>query len=698
MPEGSPTSKSGQRADIQGLRTLSVGIVIAYHLRPDLLPGGFVGVDVFFVISGFLIIGSLVREIIARGRIGMLVFYARRIRRLLPSSTVVLMSTMAGAVLLMPQDRWQSIALDVMMSAAQVQNWNQAFGSVSYESANALVSPVQHLWSLAVEEQFYIVIPLLLGAAGLVARLRGLPAGRCCAYFLGLMVAASLVHSVLFTASNHDLAYFATTTRMWEIGLGGLGALLLPVVRPRPRASAVLAWLGLALILSAAVFYSTRMQFPGFVALMPVTGAVLILVNGPAPAGSLRHGYGPGFHPATYLSVAPMKYLGDISYSLYLWHWPVIVFYVYLAGRTPNLATAVALAGASVLMAALAYRFVEQPFFRQARKGKLPVGRRSRGRARTLRDYALGASMVTATCLTATVPWAVVEAKSASLNYEISDADYPGALAFDPSRPAHVPQGKAVLPDPAVATKDVPLTNKDGCNVYDPVKSPDTGCTYGDLGAQRTLVIIGDSHASQYVDPLAYIGVRNGWKVRAMVRNGCPFTAAPPASKDTVFSNCPEQNRTSLRKLLRLKPDKVVVAGMTPAGYQSALGWEWKSDRELISGYTAMLRPLVEAGIEVAVILDTPFPAFSVPDCVERSGPTAPECSVAHEPDQRHEDPLRVAAHEVGSVAVVDLGSYFCRNGRCPPVIGNVLVYRDNHLTATFARTLSGPLKRALKL
>ena len=697
MSRGPTTGAAGQRADIQGLRTLSVGIVIAYHLRPDLLPGGFVGVDVFFVISGFLIVGSLVREISERGRIGMLAFYARRIRRLLPASTAVLLATMVGAVLLMPQHRWQSIALDVVMSAIQVQNWNQAFSSVSYESANALVSPVQHFWSLAVEEQFYIIIPLLLVGAGLVARRTGIPVRRCCVYLLGLMVCASLVHSVLFTASNHDVAYFATTTRMWEIGLGGLGALLLPVVRPGVRTGAVLAWLGLAMILSAAILYSTQMEFPGLVALLPVTGAALVLMSAPAPAGSPRQGDMSFLHPAAYLSVAPMKYLGDISYSLYLWHWPLIVFYVYLAGRTPNLATAALLAGASVLLAALSYHFVEQPF-RQAKRVKPSEGRRFRSRPRTLRDYALGVSLIATTCLTAAAPWGVVEAKSASLNYEISDADYPGALAFDPGRPAHVPQQKAVVPDPAVATKDVPLTNKDGCNVYDPAKTPDTGCTYGDIEAQRTLAIIGDSHASQYVDPLASIGERNGWKVRAMVRNGCPFTAAPPASKDTVFSNCPEQNRQSLRKLLRMKPDMIVVTGMTPAGYKSALGWGWKNDRELVSGYQEMLRPLIEAGIEVSVILDSPLPAFSVPDCVERNGPAAPNCSVPDGPGRAQTDPLRIAAQELGGLGVVDLGSYFCRNGSCPPVIGNVLVYRDNHLTATFARTLSGPLKRALKL
>jgi hypothetical protein len=137
---------------------------------------------------------------------------------------------------------------------------------------------------------------------------------------------------------------------------------------------------------------------------------------------------------------------------------------------------------------------------------------------------------------------------------------------------------------------------------------------------------------------------------------------------------------------------------MTPAGYASALGWGWKDDRQLISGYTEMLRPLSAAGIEVTVILDSPFPAFSVPDCVERSGPTAPSCAIPDDPERAAKDPLRVAAQEVDGVRVVDLGNYFCRNGSCPPVIGNVLVYRDNHLTATFARTLSGPLKRALKL
>lgn len=697
MSRRTASSPSKQRSDIQGLRTVSVGVVIAYHLRPDLLPGGFVGVDVFFVISGFLIVGSLVREVCERGRIDLLDFYARRIRRLVPAATAVLLSTLAATLVLLPQNRWQSIALDIIMSASQIQNWNQAFSSISYESANAFVSPVQHFWSLAVEEQFYLVIPLLLVAAALVARSCGLDIKRTCGSLLALVVTFSLVHSVLFTPSNHDVAYFATTTRIWELGLGGVAALLLPSARPAAGLGALLGWLGLAMILSAALFFSTQLDFPGIVALVPVAGAVFVLVSGAAWNGSADPGRGSFAHPAMFLSLRPVKYLGDISYSLYLWHWPIIVFYVYAAGRTPNIGTSTLLAGGSVVAAALSYHFIEQPL--RHGKSRTPVGgRRFRLIPQTRGAYPMGLSMVLVSCLAAAAPWAIVEAKTVALDNQVSSADYPGAMAFDPTQPAHVPYLASVIPDPAVATKDVPLTNKDGCNVYDPLKTAENGCTYGDPRAPRSIVIIGDSHASQYVDPLAELGAMEGWKVRAMVRNGCPFTAAPPASRDTTFRNCSEQNKVSLKKLLANRPDKVVVSGMTPTGYRSALGWGWKNDQELISGYVDLLAPLREANIDVSVILDPPLPSFSVPDCVQRNGRTSSKCAVSDVSGRTQRDPLRMAALKVGGIHVVDLSAYFCRDGSCPSVIGNVLVYRDNHLTNSFARTLRTPLRVALDL
>lgn len=154
------------------------------------------------------------------------------------------------------------------------------------------------------------------------------------------------------------------------------------------------------------------------------------------------------------------------------------------------------------------------------------------------------------------------------------------------------------------------MTSKDDCGVYDPATIDDSRCYYGDLGASRTLVVVGDSHAGQYVDPLASIARNGGWRVRAMVRNGCPFSAAPPASSTTTYSNCSDQNQVTLKKILATKPEKVVISGMTPYGYGKALAWGWASNEAMVNGYTQMLQPLVAAGIEVSVIADTPYPEF----------------------------------------------------------------------------------------
>jgi hypothetical protein len=212
------------------------------------------------------------------------------------------------------------------------------------------------------------------------------------------------------------------------------------------------------------------------------------------------------------------------------------------------------------------------------------------------------------------------------------------------------------------------------------------------------MVVVGDSHAAQFVDPLILVGEASGWDVRAMVRNGCPFSAAAPASADTVFHNCPAQNKESLTRILRSKPELVVVSGMTPSGYERALQWGWKDPEALVAGYVGLLKPLRDAGIRVAVVIDIPFPDFAAPDCVQSKGADSAACSVHLPPGDRPADPLREAALRVPGVEVVDLYPYFCTDGACPSVIGNVLVYRDNHMTNIFAKTLAAPLGRMLRL
>ncbi|MCZ2402802.1 acyltransferase [Paenarthrobacter sp. Z7-10] len=687
----------GRRRDIQGLRTLAVGMVIGYHLFPSTVPGGFVGVDVFFVISGFLIVGSLVREVTSSHRINLAAFYARRIRRLLPAATLVLLATMAGTVLLLPQGRWQGICRDLIMSALQMQNWNQAFSSNSYAAATELVSPFQHYWSLAVEEQFYIVIPLLLLGAAACRRILQLRRDQLCLWLLILLSAASLWHSTVFSASSHDIAYFATSTRIWELGAGGIAALLLPRLKVRCVLGVFCAgWLGLALILASGVTYSTQMAFPGYVAVVPVLGAVLILWSGSVSRTGTGSGAGTGtgwVFLSDVLSVRPVAYLGDISYSLYLWHWPLIVFYVFRSGKAPRLVEGAVLVAVSIGLAILSYRFVEQRF----RYGKVlqqSRGRRSLPVVHSGRAYLLAATLVASSLLVAAGPWVLVQAKADQLGAEADSANYPGALAFGLRDPAAVPPGLPVKPDPGVAGKDRPMTQRDKCNVYDPAVMGEGQCYYGDLAADKTAVLIGDSHAGQYLDPLAAIGRATGWKIHAMVRNGCPFSAVPPASATTVYTNCSKQNEDSLRRILQERPGMVVVSGMTAYGYEQALHWSWKHERNLVDGYVSMLRPLVAAGIKVEVILDLPYPPFSVPDCVAMKGTGSQQCAVA--PAQRPPDALQQAADKVPGVKTVDFWNYFCHDVACPAVIGNVLVYRDNHMTNTFAETLARPLEAAL--
>ncbi|WP_427006802.1 acyltransferase family protein [Pseudarthrobacter sp. H2] len=681
------------RPDIQGLRTVAVGLVIIYHIWPTVLPGGFVGVDVFFVISGFLIVGSLVRELAEKGTINLLSFYGKRMRRLLPAASVVLVATLVGMVVLLPQSRWQSISIDIIMSGLQVQNWNQAFSAHSYEGATALVSPVQHYWSLAVEEQFYILIPLLLIAGVAAIRKRGFDAATVSLVLLTVVSIASLIHSVTFSASDHDVAYFATSTRIWELGAGGIGALLLPRFPLGAAVRHLAGWAGLAGVFYSALSFSTALSFPGYLALLPVLATVMILASASSPSAASND----RFSAAALLSVRPATFIGDISYSLYLWHWPVVVFYVFHLGRPPSLIQGAVIAGLSLVLATASYYFVEQKF-RHGSQPSLKTAVLMPGQPRFRGVFVMALGLLVATSASALVPWGIVEAKSQELNGLLNMREYPGAMAFDRDHPAPVPRDHPFQPDPAVALKDVPLTGKDECGVFDPAAMGDDECVYGAADAAKSMVVVGDSHAAQYVDPLVLAGTPSGWKVRAMVRNGCPFSAVPPGDATTVYHNCSAQNQVSLQRIIALRPGLVVISGMTPDGYRQALKWGWDTPDALVGGYVELLKPLRQAGLRVAVVLDNPYPSFSAPDCVHINGADSTQCQIGQPAAGKAADPLKLAAAQVPGVEVIDLSSHFCRQGSCPAVIGNVLVYRDNHMTNTFAKTLAPVLAGRLGL
>ncbi len=682
------TGHHPQRHDIQGLRALAVLLVVAYHLQPDRLPGGFVGVDVFFVISGYLIVGSLSREAIKTQTIRLGQFYARRVRRLLPAATVVLLAVVVATVLLMPVSRWRATALDVITSALQVQNWALAFGAGSYAEATAAVSSVQHFWSLAVEEQFYLFVPvLLLGTVAAATRLRRDPQVAI-VWVLSGVALLSFVHSITYSASNHDVAYFATTTRIWELAIGGLAAV--GVLRAPGRQSVRWAagWAGVLAIGASALLLNTTMAFPGWLAAIPVLGTLAVVWMPHSPVDSTRPGdFWHRVSVTALLGLRPARFIGDVSYSMYLWHWPVIVFFIHLSGHEPTAVEGVALVAVLIAFSWASTQFIEAPF----RSARPRPGRRERSSG-SRSAALLAGGLVATSVVVAAVPLAYVSIRAASASTAGLDADHPGGRDELPEDLPAFSEGVEVVPDPIVAADDRSITMSGVCDSYEPGVTDPAACTFGDVDSDQVVVLVGDSHASQFSTVLADAGSDYGWRVQAMVRAGCPFNASPLVVDGARPTGCVDADARILDEVLDLNPDVVVTSAMTPRGYADALGWTWDDTGELVEGYRSLWQPIVDAGIRLVVIRDVPFPTYDGPDCVAEHGPESTECSMTRaEALPEGSDPLLLAAEGMDGVSVVDLSDHLCNDRVCPGVVGNVLVYRDNHLTDTFARSL-GPV------
>ena len=350
----SPAQRQKVREEIQALRAVAVLLVLVYHFWPGVSRGGYIGVDVFFVISGFLITAHLVRDIDRHGSVRPFRFWARRARRLLPASLLVLVITAVAVLIVVPRSLWQQFLVEVGASALYVQNWLLAFNSVDYLAASNVPSPVQHFWTLSVEEQFYIGLPLVMLVVLLVTRRRSSRARRIGIIIaLSLVSLASLAYGAFLTTADPGPAYFATTARAWEFAAGGILALV-AVAPPAGRVAlrAMVSWLGLALIAYAGFVYTGATPFPGVAAIVPTVGTIMVIW-----AGMSRVWWAP----TRIFGLRPVQYLGDISYSLYLWHWPLLILAGYAFTSGLNLPIKIAIVAAAVVLSALTKSFVEDP-------------------------------------------------------------------------------------------------------------------------------------------------------------------------------------------------------------------------------------------------------------------------------------------------------------------------------------------------
>jgi len=738
-----PSRTEGQdsfRPDIEGLRGIAVVLVVLFHSSLVVgIPGGFIGVDVFFVISGFLITGLLLRERERSGRISLTAFYARRVRRLLPAAVVALACTLvASFIVLAPLDR-ASVALDAAAAALSVGNIRFALAEGDYFASIASPSPLLHFWSLAVEEQFYFVWPALVLAASRGHRPR-LGAGIALVVVLGVSLAANIV--VSGTAVNW--AFYSLPTRAWQLSLGGLIAVAaVPLARvPLPLTTA-LGWIALPAIVGAAMVFDGSLAYPGAWALVPTLAAAALIVGG-------RNAYGPG----RLLALPPIRFLGRISYSLYLWHWPVLVLPLIALEAEPPAAMRAVLVAVAVGAAWLSWRYVEEPFrtgfptlARHPRRTVLAGGSAVLAVVLASGSFAMAAEQVPGLmpepplAATAAVELAgldeldqlelpdeldEVEASDESDESDeeslpdwdepsglphpeptsLADADAPGAPAASASAASTSAPTTAPTPTPVVRLpKDVrpPLSRvradedrlrSDGCLAFEGVRVP-PDCVYGDPKGKVTVALVGDSHAAQWFPALQAVAQRRHWRLLTFTKVACPFLDMPVrnVALKREYWECAEFRDRTIARLQRQKPDLIIVSMS-----RFAIHPVRTKDASMASRVEALARVIEALPGRVVLLGDTPDARRDVPSCLSRHTRDVRRCSV----------PVKAAfvgklgklerlASRATGAGLVNLSTRVCRADPCPVVVDGMIVFRDSrHLTATFAASLAPDLESGL--
>ena len=687
-------ARSSFRSDIQGLRALAVGLVILAHAGFQSAAGGFVGVDVFFVVSGFLIVGLLVREAGETRRVSIVDFYARRARRVIPAATVVLVVTAVASAYVLPFVRSIEVIKDSVWAAFFGANIRFSLVETDYFAQGEPPSPVQHYWSLSVEEQFYVVIPvlLLLVAAGLRRWGHALPEQadrqlrRAVLVVLGAVTLASLAYSVWVTAANPTAAYFSTPARAWELGVGGLVGTVMWGKRPTTERwlAELVGVTGLVLVATATLTYSSATPMPGTAALAPVVGTALLLAAGGTTSG-----------PSTYwfrlLSVRPARVVGDWSYSLYLWHFPVLLLaqahWDEPRLSRPHLALALLLI---VVLSAASYYLVEEPFRR---------GVRWRPRLRAIGLYPVSLALV---ILSAVGAHAWVDRQIAELerNPSITTADYRAEdLSGDPAVAlvqASVLAAREGRPVPGGLQPDLGQLRESVAPLGECDYRTGTTrlCPFGDAEADRSIVVVGDSHARAWGPAVSTLGERHGYAVYQFVYSGCPANAAtrPDPEGGGEWTECLEFKEWALAQVRELRPDLVVVANNAYRGASMAGG---RQER----GLAEHLQQLDEAAERVVMLGNVPRLERSPGVCLSTRDQDLGDCLFP--PLRRHvRDQLEFqdVAEGVG-VEFLDAQRWFCHDGVCPPVIGRTVPLRDrDHISVEYSTQLADPLARALDL
>ncbi|MET0673513.1 MAG: acyltransferase family protein [Microbacterium pygmaeum] len=658
---------------VQGLRAIAVLAVVLYHFWPARFSGGYVGVDVFFVISGFLITAHLMREVTATGTVRLGQFWARRARRLLPASLLVLLfcALVAMSPYLTPTSALPNEIREIIASTFYVENWYLALNSADYLNHSGDPTTVQHYWSLSLEEQFYLMWPLIMLLAAWIGvkYFRG-SRRRAIIVALGVVSAASFVFCVIFTMTDPAPAYFVTFGRMWQFGVGAMVALIPALRIGHAVGSFLLGWGGILILLFVIFTFDAQTPFPGYAAALPTLGAAAVI----AASNTQRWWY-----PTRILAIRPAQFVGNISYSLYLWHWPLIIIAPSVPFWGLTIYHRVALLGICFVLAWLTKRFVEDP----ARGWKLLTSRP----ARVTLWSSLAAMLVVAG--TAGAAWAVNApayndgVKAIAALREDPPECFGAAFVLDAGC-GSTEWGDTILPAPGFAGADRPLDAQCFVQLND---ARPVSCEFGSEDPDAPVVaLIGDSHAYQLLPTFQAMADANGWQLITYFKGACPWNTTPLSTPGAFGAACTQWRDGVRAQLAERDIDAVFTSAIATTPYDSA-GYDSVQDAA-VAGYREAWGEVLDRGIPVITVVDNPVWETDPNKCLRTRDLT--ECDGQRTDLLVEDDPLRAAASGLDGVTLLDFTEVFCGQETCSPVVGGANLYRDqDHLTVTFVDTLA---------
>lgn len=699
-PVAMGTRKAGfYRHDLDGLRGIAIALVAIFHVWFGRVSGG---VDVFLALSGFFFGGKILRTALNPSlKLSPITELIRLIRRLLPAMVVVLAACALLTILVQPQTRWEAFADQSLASLGYYQNWELANSAADYLRAGEAVSPLQHIWSMSVQGQFYLAFLLLIaGCTFLFRRLLGTHLRTMFVVLLSALTIASFVYAIIAHQAYQPTAYYNSFARAWELLLGALVGALVPYIRWPMWLRTIAATVGLAIVLSCGALINGVKEFPGPWALVPVGAAMLMIM-----AGANRQA-----HPSTrdrlplpnrLLAAGPLVTLGAMAYSLYLWHWPLLIFWLsYTGHRHANFIEGAAILLVSGVLAFLTTRHVEDPLRYRAPSGTAAAVKTQaipwqlRLRRPTI---AMGSVVVLlGVTLTATsFTWrehVIVERASGKELRGLSANDYPGARALTDH--VRVPKLR-MRPTVFEAKGDFPASTRDGC-ISDFVNPALVNCTYGDVDASRTIALAGGSHAEHWLPALDLLGRLHHFKVVTYLKMGCPLsTEEVPLimGNNAPYPQCREWVQKTMEKLVTDRPDYVFTTSTRP--------WNIKPGDVMPATYIGIWQTFADNNIPVLAVRDTPWMVkdgqpFKPADCLAKGG-DAQSCGIKRSELLSDYNTTLDFVDRFPNLKPIDMSDAICRPDYCRAVEGNVLIYRDaHHMTPTYARTMAPELGRQI--